>query len=850
MTLRFFILSTFVLVFASFLSVSAQVDNVLAQITDTNIESFAGGLSGNGRFAVFESRANLATENPRNADGNVEIFLFDYAQRRIFQITDTKSVLFNTANPATFNNIRVEITNRRPVISNDGKWIAFSSNATSSTVANPNFTNPGSFDGNALTAPTPVPTPTPSPSPSPSATPTPAANPLTEDANLEMWLYEIPAYSEADLSLGDELPLTNLSGGAFTAVTNTVPSRLPQPGSSTAQASVADDNHDASINNDGNVISFGSTRDLDSNQNPFPTADNDEIFTYTRSTLLVKQITKTVRGPITNPIYNKNSTISGDGQRVVFASTGENPVNFPNISCGANPLASRNEEIFYADLNSGAPTNVCRQITTTTPLNPGDPVNILDLGRRMSRDGRFIAFDSYADLAGTGPGQTSFALYLYDVTANTFRQIGPRSNADTGAGGGDVSHYPGFTDNNADGAPSTLLFESRLNINPSGTVPATAADGLNPEVTRPAQIYSYPLNVPAATAAFTRLTKAPALTTNFVPSTQPLTSDSSKRFIFNLSLTEFGTGNPDLQSEVFYLFTPSETTTAAATLNLFTGASRQVILPSVVGSPSPTPTPTPTPAPTPTPTPGPTPSPSPTPTPVTPAAVLGISPGMLTILNFDIGAVTARTAVGSINRRFELPIELSGVTVTINGAACGLKSVSQTEIVFVSPRFLSSTNAGTLYPIVINNNGAEFKDNVTLVPTRPDIFTNLPAPGPGGRAQAQNVTNRVPTGEPFTVTTVRLRGGSRVPTVLRLRVTGVANTVPSVFSIRIGSTTITGTQIINGGILVEPGVYTIDFLLPPGLNAAGDQPIILSVNAGGTIYNSRLDDTAPRLSFL
>jgi Tol biopolymer transport system component len=109
-----------------------QADSVIAQLSDTAAESFAGGMSGNGRFIVFESTGNVATENPRNEDGNTEIFLFDYAQRRIFQITDTKSVLFNTTAPATFSNVRINILNTRPVISNDGKWIAFSSNATTS----------------------------------------------------------------------------------------------------------------------------------------------------------------------------------------------------------------------------------------------------------------------------------------------------------------------------------------------------------------------------------------------------------------------------------------------------------------------------------------------------------------------------------------------------------------------------------------------------------------------------------------------------------------------------------------------------------------------------------------------
>ena len=72
--------------------VNAQADSVIGQFTSSTQESFAGGVSGDGRLVVFESRGNIATENPRNSDFSNEIFIFDYAQRRIFQITDTKSV--------------------------------------------------------------------------------------------------------------------------------------------------------------------------------------------------------------------------------------------------------------------------------------------------------------------------------------------------------------------------------------------------------------------------------------------------------------------------------------------------------------------------------------------------------------------------------------------------------------------------------------------------------------------------------------------------------------------------------------------------------------------------------------
>lgn len=186
--------------------------------------------------------------------------------------------------------------------------------------------------------------------------------------------------------------------------------------------------------------------------------------------------------------------------------------------------------------------------------------------------------------------------------------------------------------------------------------------------------------------------------------------------------------------------------------------------------------------------------------------------------------------------------------MSINGVACGLKSVSRHQVIFVVPYGISSEAAGTEYPLVVNNNGTVFKGNVTIVPTRPDIFST--EVGPGGRADIRNVTNRVHTTEPFTVTTVRIRGGKRVPTVFRVRLTGVANTSSAVINLRIGSLVVVGGTILTGGILVEPGVQTIDFTVPGGLNGSGDQPITVEVNVGGQIFSSRLADTAPRLSFL
>ena len=813
MKFHIFVFFIFVTLLTNAISVSAQADSVIGQITSSPAESFAGGISGDGRLVVFESTGNVATENPRNADGNREIFIFDYAQRRIFQITDTKSLLIDNTKAATFANTRVVISNIRPVMSNDGRWIAFGSNANSITQPSANVT-PGNFNASTLTD-------------------AQGNNPLTSDANTELWLYQIPAVSPVDLSTGSEIPVTDLSGGAFIRATNTPASFTPTSGSDTSGPIIADDNREASINDDGNFVAFVSTRDLTGGNGGSNV--NDEIFTFVRIPNSFAQVTQTSRGTVSNPIYNQSPTISGNGLRVTFLSNADNPIVGGNT--GSN--ADNNVEIFISDLDgTGRPstTGIRRQITSTTRANPGDIVNILDLGRRMSRDGRYVAFDSYADLKNEngGANYTSFALYLYEVATNTFSRIGPRSDADSVASGGDIAHYPGFTDYDSNtGAPGTLVLETRLNITANGTVATTNDAGLNPNSTRPVQIYSYSLT--ASSAAFTRLTTFP--TPNFfLASVQPITSNFLSRMTFTLGLTEIGTGNSDLANEAFYFLLPSVTTTTTndAALNFFTGASRLKVSASPV----------------------PTPSPSPSPTPITPDAVQGVSPGMLAIVEYGSAAtnppVAAQTAVGSLERRFTLPIQLSGVTLTVNGAAAGIKSVSQTQIVFVVPPGLSVPSGSNTaeFPVVINNNGLVFKNKITIVPVRPDIFTFSPVPGPLGRARLFNVTNRVQTAEPFAVTTLRYRGGRRVPTVLRLYLTGIANLASSGFTIRIGNQAIPSASVLTGAVLREPGVYTVDFTLPPELNGAGDVPVVVSVTINGITYQSRLDDTAPRTRIL
>ncbi|HEY6187688.1 MAG TPA: hypothetical protein VIW80_08420 [Pyrinomonadaceae bacterium] len=745
----------------------AQTDPFVTQISSSTSESFTGGISGNGRFVVIESNGDIATEKTatrNNADGNREIFLYDYAQRRIFQITDTKSALKDTAQSSTTNsNIAIEVSNNRPILSNNARWIIFSSNAST----------PASFDGNNAT--------------------NRAA--LAADGNQELFLYFVPNPPAATLTSGVNVPFFELAFGEFTRLTDTPASRLPTPGTTTAAPQVADDNRDASTNDNSSVIAFVSTRNLTGN-NP---DGNAEVFIYRRATVspatgTIVQMTNTTGSSVFNE--NPNVTgIPGGTTTVAFVSNANIPVG------GASNNGDGNPEIYLGSFD-GTTAAVTRQVTNTTNGTSGIfGVNILAPGQRLSRDGNLLAFESYADLTGNSAIQATTTVFIYNIAANSFTQVGPRGNNTS------FVRFPTFTDYNAAGQPSTIIFSSVLNFTATGTAPATAADGLNPNG-RP-QIFAAPV---AAPTTFTRITNSPAyaVPTAPPPPLQPFASNARLRTAFSLARTELGGGNSDNSNEAYYLLSPT-TTDSTGTLSFFTGASN-----SPVTGPSPT-----------------------------PPAVAGLSPGMLAITRSATAlAPSAQEACpagsgldcASENLRSpSLPTELNGVTLAINGGAAPLYFVSPGQINFVVPVGLAPTTGTTTYPVVINNNGVVIRGTITIIASQPDIFTTTN--DAGGRAAVFSVTSTsTEMAEPFTV-----------PATLRIVLTGVRGVTKSQITVRIGTTDLTGAAILTDalprGTNQMPGFYQIDVAAPASLAGAGDVPVIVTVSG----VSSRPADTAPRI---
>jgi hypothetical protein len=791
---------------------SPTPDPFIAQLTSTPNAAFnsvLGDFSANGRFAVFISNGNVATEQTdtrNNKDGNRELFLIDYGQRRIFQITNTKNVPNPSASPtptpspsptptpgptpADRSLVKIEIENRSPMISLapalvNGKrtyTIVFSSNAP----------DPANFDG--------------------------TEGGLATDGNSEIWIYQLPAVSDVDLTLGADLPLQDLAAGTFFQVTNTPASRVPSAGSATAAPFFADDNRECTISDDGKILAFISTRNL---VPEVGNADfNPELFLYTIASGTLTQGTKTQDAVLgIGFIFNSNPSLSADGSIVAFTSSANLATNNADL----------NAEIYMANFSGGAVSNIF-QVTRTQGDTTNVSVNVGSPGRRLSRNGAQIAFESRATdpKANSTTNSQFLGTFVYTRASDSFVEVGPRANATTGS---DIGRFPSFTDYNASLEPSSLVFASFLNFRPDGTIPATAqaSEGLNPQ--RSAQIFI--TSLPASSSnTFTRLTNTPVVAT--FGGTRPMPAETRKRMIFALGGAEFGTGNADGSIEVYYLLTPQITTTSSAVLSFFTGASEMPVAAA-------------------TPLPSPAPSPTPTPSPV-PGAPAGLAAGELSIVRSTIPLAPASAracppsplpCASETARSPALPIELNGVSVSVNGAAAGVYFVgaSEKQINFVMP---VAVPAGLgIVAVNILDSGANtdtfVRGQVQIVPGQPDIFSVA------GRASAQNIT--IPTArtdEPFNVTTVV--NGAPVPTVIGLDVTGLRNAALSEISVTVGTTAIPAAQILaiqpNTNM---PGWDFISFSLPNTLAGAGDVPVVVTFTRSGFSATSRPADTAPKI---
>jgi hypothetical protein len=131
--------------------------------------------------------------------------------------------------------------------------------------------------------------------------------------------------------------------------------------------------------------------------------------------------------------------LSGDGSIVAFLSN----ANLAGNNDDGNGRG--NGEIYIANAGTGGLTNI-RQVTRTKVGTTGATVNLLSPGRRLSRDGAFIALESLAadPKANSTTNESFLAMFVYTVATDAFAQVGNRALVSPG----DIIHFPTFTDYN------------------------------------------------------------------------------------------------------------------------------------------------------------------------------------------------------------------------------------------------------------------------------------------------------------------------------------------------------------------------------------------------------------------
>src|SRR6185295_355362 len=158
-----------------------------------------------------------------------------------------------------------------------------------------------------------------------------------------------------------------------------------------------------------------------------------------------------------------------------------------NDDCGHT---NGNEEVFVADFSGSAVTNV-RQLTKTKKVSctvAEGTINLLSPGRRLSRDGAFVAYESRADnpTANNTTNAAFLSIFVSKVSDGSAKMVGKRPPESTSQVPcptciGDLIHFPTFTNYNGSLAPSALVFAAALNFKTDGTfVAKDDATGLNP----------------------------------------------------------------------------------------------------------------------------------------------------------------------------------------------------------------------------------------------------------------------------------------------------------------------------------------------------------------------------------
>ncbi|QQS46123.1 MAG: PD40 domain-containing protein [Acidobacteriota bacterium] len=545
-------------------------------------------------------------------------------------------------------------------------------------------------------------------------------------------------------------------------------------------------NYAPTINNDGSLIGFVSTRRVfkaiaggasaftalnEGTDNTAPDG-NGEVFLYNANTRLYTQVTATrdsdtlvnftVRG------FNASPKLSGNGQYLVFLS------GFNFSSAGANKNSDFNGEIFRYKV--GDPVNTMTQVTETSGNSAvpiGGSVNVLPaFSKPVSDDGNRLVFESAGNFEGRNADQTREVFYA-DLSGATpvFRQITDQTTVDIFTN--DLNFNPSI---NPSG--TFIAFGSVLNLTPasSSSVTTDNADGSR-------EIFRYDI----ANSSFRQLTFTPqsllvadqrsSLRTPYVNSAGDLIS-------FTAPARDIAP-NSAITDDLFQALIRPVTSTNSEAAKMTNAASFKDT---------------------------------------------EVARGSLVAL-FGTQLSNGTMSAASTN----LPFVLNGVTVTVGSLAARLIYVSPGQINLVMPVGVAN---GDSVDFTINNNGVQSAGKIKIVDISAGVFTIT---GDGMGSAAAQCGTVSPDGMSFLLTAPPCRVGNDAQlNVLTIYGTGWRNTAS--LQVKVGDVTLSPT--FAGAQPDFPGLDQINVTLSKDL--ADKQDLDLSVIP----LTTNVESNKSKISFL
>lgn len=546
-------------------------------------------------------------------------------------------------------------------------------------------------------------------------------------------------------------------------------------------------NYTPTISDDGSVIAFVSTRRtfkaIDGGAQAFSAAKegpnnsdpdgNGEIFLYSTVTKRYSQVT--VSRDVDATV---NFVVKGFNTNPFLSGNGRTLVflsgfNYPGTN--ANKNTDFNGEIFAYKIGDAA--NTFTQVTDTTGA-PAVPANgvmnvMIAFTHPLSADGTKLVFESAGDFAGKNTEKLR-EVFLADLSGAkpTFTQITDQTTVD--ATKNDFNYFPSI---NSTG--KFITFTTVMNLTPA-TTSGIKAD--NADASR--EVFRYDIaNNKFRQITFTDLSTL--VLDQRANTTSAFVDDAGTTITFTYDQVLLATNGAALQ-DVFQAYVRPVTmanTTAPVLANAASYDSTQVARGSIVAA-----------------------------------------------FGTQLANATVTTPSGN------LPFQLGGVTVTVNGIAARLIFVSSGQINFVVPDILG---AGDSVEFSVNNNGILSTGKVKLVDFAPGVFSTT---GDGkGKASAQcfrvspDGLTAIVTSPPCTI------GNASQFDTLTLYGTGWHNAVS--IQVKIGDQTLTPS--FAGPQSELPGLDQINVTLVTALADKTDQEITVTA-----VSTTNVDSNKTTTSFL